>query len=165
MAEEQETTKETPVEEKKAPVTSAGSGKLAVILVRGMVSLTHSVKDTLRILKLGRKNTCVVVDDTPIIRGMIKKIKDFVTWGEISDARFAELVEKRGEEFKGRLQDSKKKYSYSALEISGKKYKTYFRLNPPRKGFGRKGVKVAFKVGGALGYRGEKMDDLIERML
>ncbi len=158
---EQETQK--PVQEEKKP-TSQG-GKLAVILVRGMVGLTHPVKDTLRILKLGRKNTCVVVDDTPITRGMIMKVKDFVTWGEISDATFAQLVEKRGEEFKGRLEDSKKKYTYNALDVQGTKYKKYFRLNPPRKGFGRKGVKVAFTNGGALGYRGDKMNDLIARML
>lgn len=80
---EQETTTETPVqEEKKAPATPQG-GKLAVILVRGMVGLTHQVKDTLRILKLNRKNMCVVVDDTPVTRGMIMKVKDFVTWGRL----------------------------------------------------------------------------------
>ena len=43
--------------------------------------------------------------------------------------------------------------------------KKFFRLSPPRKGFGRKGIKFAFTKGGALGYRGIKINDLIKRML
>ena len=30
---------------------------------------------------------------------------------------------------------------------------------------GRKGIKTAFKVGGGLGYRGKKINDLVKRML
>ena len=40
-----------------------------------------------------------------------------------------------------------------------------FRLNPPRGGFERKGIKVSFNSGGALGYRGEKINSLIKKML
>ena len=141
------------------------TGKISVVLVRGLVGVTQKVKDTLTLLHLNRKNSCVVVDDTPSVRGMIRKVKDFVTWGPISVELFAELVEKKGEEYQGRLQDSKGKYSYKVLSVNGKNYKPYFRLHPPRKGFGRKGVKVAFKVGGALGDRGDKMEDLVKRML
>ncbi|MBI2669176.1 uL30 family ribosomal protein [Candidatus Woesearchaeota archaeon] len=139
--------------------------KLAIVLVRGAVGLTQPVKDTLHTLRLGRKNFCVIVPDTPAYRGMIQKVKDMVTWGEISEEMFEELVKVRGEPFLSRTTDAKKKYSYAVLEHKGKKYKPYFRLNPPRKGFGRKGIKMAFVAGGALGYRKEKMDDLIKRML
>lgn len=131
-------------------------GKLAVVLVRGMVKVVRPVKETLAMLNLHRKNHCVVIDDTPAYHGMLIKVKDYVTWGEIDDATFAELVQKRGQ-----LSDGRKK----SLEVNGKKYKRYFALNPPRKGFGRKGIKRSFKVGGALGYRGEKMNDLLKRML
>ena len=144
---------------------TAKSGKLAIVLVRGVVGVTQSVKDTLSLLKLNRKNHCVVIDNNPVNLGMIKKVKDFITWGEIDEDTFKELVEKRGAEFQARLTDRKEKYSYKSLEINGKKYKPYFRLNPPKKGFGRKGIKVAFKVGGGLGYRAEKINDLIKRML
>lgn len=144
---------------------TAKSGKIAVILVRGMVAVTQSVKDTLSLLRLNRKNHCVVIDNNPVNLGMIKKVKDFITWGEIDEEMFKELVDKRGEEFQARLTDRKEKYSYKSLEINGRKYKPYFRLNPPKKGFGRKGIKVAFKVGGGLGYRADKINDLIKRML
>ncbi len=136
------------------PKTSPG--KLAVVLVRGMVKVIKPVKDTLAMLNLYRKNHCVVVDDTPSYRGMLIKVKDYVTWGKIDDNTFAELVQKRGQ-----LSDGRRK----SLEVNGKKYQRYFALNPPRKGFGRKGIKRAFKIGGALGDRGEKMNDLVKRML
>ncbi len=139
--------------------------KLAVVLVRGQAELTQPMLDTLTSLRLYRKNTCVVVDDTPVIRGMITMVKDFVTWGEITEEVFQELVQKRGKIFLARQQDGHKIYSYKTLQVQGKKYKPYFTLNPPRKGFGRKGIKMAFAAGGALGYRGEKINDLLKRMM
>ena len=68
------------------------SSKLAAILVRGFVSMERSAKDTLLMLKLTHKNRCVVVNNTPAIVGMIKKVKDYITWGEISEDTFKELV-------------------------------------------------------------------------
>ena len=146
-------------------VKTEPQAKLAVVLVRGMVNVTQSVKDTLKMLKLNRKNHCVIIANNPVNVGMLRKVKDYATWGELDENTFKELVEKRGEEYKSRLGDFKKKYSYKVLEVNGKKYKPYFRLNPPRKGFGRKGIKMAFNVGGALGYRKEKINDLVQRML
>jgi large subunit ribosomal protein L30 len=157
-------TQESKVE-KKVEVKSNQNGKLAVILVRGLVNVSKPIKDTLAMLKLTRKNNCVVIADNVINRGMIKKVKDYITWGEISEDTYKELVDKRGSEYLGRETDSKKKYSYKTLENNGKKLKTYFRLNPPRKGFGRKGIKMPFKLGGGLGYRGNKIDDLLKRMI
>lgn len=139
--------------------------KIAVILVRGLVKVPQPVKDTLQLLRLKRKNCCVVVDNNPVNKGMLKKVKDYATWGEIDESTFKELVAKRGKEYKGRLTDNKKKYNYKVLEFDGKGYKPYFCLNPPRKGFGRKGIKMAFKVGGALAYRGDKINDLLKRMI
>ena len=168
MAEKTETEPSTPanveVKEETSSVTKK-SGKIAVILVRGMVGLSKSVKDTLLMLNLSRKNHCVIIVDNPVNRGMIKKVKDFITWGEIDNDTFKELLNKRGQLFQGRETDLKNKYHYSLFEHEGKKYKKYFTLSPPRKGFGRKGIKMPFKLGGALGNRGDKINDLIMRML
>ena len=130
--------------------------KLAVVLVRGMVKVVKPVKETLAMLNLHRKNHCVVIDNTPAYKGMLLRVKDYITWGEIDDAVFAELVQKRGQILLG---------EGKALEFNGKKYKRYFALNPPRKGFGRNGIKRSFTIGGALGNRGEKINDLVKRML
>lgn len=152
--------------EREAKIKTVPSGKLAVILVRGTVNVTQAVKDTLTPFHLSRKNHCVIVESTPAVLGRLDKVKDFVTWGEIDEPTFKELVEKRGKEYKSRVKDSKGKYTYQKFfDFNGKIYKKYFRLNPPRKGFGRKGIKVSFRAGGALGYRGEKINDLIGRML
>jgi len=125
--------------------------KIAIVRVRGDITLKTSIKNTLKMLKLYRKNYCVVYDSKPSILGMVQKIKDYVTWGEIDQETLKLLKEKRGEKTK----DKKGK------EIM----KPYFRLNPPRKGFGRKGIKAPFTIGGALGNRKEKINDLIKRMV
>ena len=140
--------------------------KIATVRVRGSVKLNKKVKSTLNLLRLYRKNFCVVVDDIPSFKGMIKKVKDYVTYGEIDEATYKLLVEKRGEEYKGREQDSKGKIKYKKFILAnGKKIKPFFRLNPPKKGFGRKGIKVSFKAHGALDYRGNKINDLLKRMI
>lgn len=159
--------KESKTEVKSENKAQAGrsSQKLAIIVIRGNVNNPRDVIDTLEMLNLYRKNHCTVVENTPSYLGMINKIKDFVAWGEINDATYKELVAKRGEEFNERTSDSKNKYNYKYLEFNGKKYKKYFRLSPPRKGFGKKGIKAGFNAGGVLGYWGEKINDLIARML
>ena len=146
-------------------MASLSSSRIAAILVRGVVKGSQPLKDTLRILNLSRKNHCVVIDNTPVFRGMMQKAKDYLTWGEISEDTFQKLLAARGKEIRERTHDRKGKYAYHSLDVNGKKFLPYFTLNSPRKGFGRKGVKVSFKAGGALGYRGEKLNDLILRML
>ena len=140
--------------------------KIAVVRVRGSVNLRKEVRDTLNLLRLYRKNFCIVVEDTPSSKGMIKKVKDYITYGEIDDETYKLLVEKRGEEYKGREQDKKGKIKYTKFILAnGKKIKPFLRLNPPKKGFGRKGIKVSFKAHGALGYRGNKINELLKRMI
>ncbi|MBU1204982.1 MAG: uL30 family ribosomal protein [Nanoarchaeota archaeon] len=144
--------------------TELNKKRLAVIRIRGQTGIKKDIKDTLKMLCLYRSNYCVVVDDS--LLGMIKKAKDYVTWGEIDDETYNLLVEKRGEEFKGRETDSKKKINYKKfIIVNNKKYKKYFRLSPPRGGFERKGIKTPFTKSGALGYRKEKINDLIKKMI
>ncbi len=144
---------------------ASGMPKIAAILLRGTVKAPHDVIDTINFLKLYRKNHCVLYPKTPAIEGMLRKVKDYITWGQISDVTVEQLFQKRGLPWHGPLKDSKEQYAYTHVEYNGKMYKPYFRLNPPRKGFGRKGIKVAFRAGGGLGDRAEHMNDLILRML
>lgn len=139
------------MEEKKVEKKEEKPKKIAIVKVRGSVTLKKSIKDTLKMLKLYRKNYCVVYDATPPILGMVNKIKDYVTWGEINQETLNLLIEKRGEKTK----DKKGK------EIA----KPFFRLSPPRGGFGRKGIKIPFSLSGGLGNRKEKINDLIKRMI
>lgn len=140
--------------------------KIAIVRVRGSIHLRRDIKDALNLLRLYRQNYCILVEDNPSYRGMIKKIKDYVTYGEIDDETYKELLAKRGEEYKGREEDRKSKIKYKKfILVEGKKIKPFFRLNPPLKGFGRKGIKVGYKAHGALGYRGVKINELLKRMI
>ena len=154
-----------PASTKSVTQSTSNKKQLAVVLVRGMTGMRAPVKDTLYMLRLRRKNHCVIVPNTPALVGMLVKVKDYITWGEVDEGTFEELVAARGEMFQEPFMDRKRKYSYKCLEFKGKKYKPYFRLNPPRQGFGRKGVKVSFRAGGSLGYRGEEMNSLLKRMM
>lgn len=140
--------------------------KIAVIRISGRVGLKGEIKDTFNMLRLYRKNYCVILPATPDILGMINRVKDYITWGEIDDTTYKLLIQKRGQEFKGRETDTKRKIKYKTfITIGEKKYKPFFRLNPPRGGFERKGTKLPFHLGGALGYRAGKIADLIKRMI
>ena len=154
------------MEEKNQKSKPAEEKKIAVIRIRGLTGVRHDINKTLNELRLYKKNYCVVVPKNENYVGMIKKIKDYVTWGDIDENTYKSLVDKRAEEYKGRTSDSKGKISYNKFEeVDGKKIKKIFRLNSPKKGYGRKGIKVSFKSGGALDYRGDKINDLLKRMI
>ena len=72
--------------------------KIAIIRIRGMTNVRGDIDKTLKMLNLNNKNHCVVVEQNPTNMGMIKKIKDYVTYGPITDETFKLLVEKRGVE-------------------------------------------------------------------
>ena len=137
------------------------SGKrLAVIRLRGRTGIRADVEATLTHLNLQRINNCVIVDESPVILGMLRKAKDYITWGQIDAETLRLLVEKRGEA----ATDNDKSNGKTA-GFNGKIYKRYFRLSPPKGGLGRRGIKAAFAKSGALGNRGEKINDLIKRMI
>jgi len=72
------------------------SRKLLVIRLRGQVDLHPDVKHTLKLLRLHKKFHAVLVDESPSILGMLRKISNYVTWGEIDKDTLAVLLERRG---------------------------------------------------------------------
>lgn len=117
--------------------------KIAVIRIKGQVGLNSDVKETLHRLRIRRKYACVVFENpSDVHKGMIKSVRNFVAYGEMSDATYKKLVDARG-----------KKDSEGNL-------KPFFRLHPPR---GGAKTKVHYPKG-ILGENKE-MDKLVERML
>ncbi len=153
--------------------------KLALIRLRSGIRAKGEVRDTLAMLRLHRVNHLVLVDDNPSYKGMVQKVKDYITWGEIDKETLVKLLRKRGRLVGNRpITDEyvREKLGMSIDEFAEKvvngemrltdlpNIKPVFRLHPPRGGL--KGTKKrSFREGGALGYRGEKINDLIERML
>ncbi len=137
---------------------------ICVIRIRGQVGINKDVKETLYRLRLRRKYSCIVINPTKEQSGMIKKIRNFVAFGEIKKDVLEKLIEKRGQ----LINKEKKIHAKKVIEEleKGKKYeelnlKPFFRLHPPRKGIKS---KLHFPKG-VLGNHKEKINELIKRML
>ncbi len=126
----------------EAPKKAAAKGKLAVIKIRGQINVGRKKTELMNALKIYKKNSCSILDDTPSIRGMLNNLNNRVTWGEVDESTIKELNEKRGKN-------------------KGNPY----CLNPPKGGFERKGIKAPYSIGGALGYRGKEIIKLIKKMI
>lgn len=151
----------------------------AAIRVRGTVNIRGSISDTLKMLRLNRVNHCVILPNNPATEGMLRKAKDYITWGELRPETLAKLILKKGRLESGKgITDAyvKKNAKYKSLIAFSKavcedkekfvnleSVKPVIRLHPPIKGY--EGIKRTFVEGGALGYRGEKINDLIDRMI
>jgi large subunit ribosomal protein L30 len=152
---------------------------LAVVRIRGTISASKEVRETLEMLNLTRNNYAILVDNRPSFIGMLKTAQSFITWGEASKETVYRLIKESG-----RLAGNKKltdeyaqKIGYKSLEELAEavascrveywklpNIKPVFRLHPPTKGFKEK-IKKSYGMGGELGYRKEKINELIERMI
>lgn len=153
-------------------------GLLAVIRLRGRVDQSKRKRTILKLLNLTRANHAAIIPNDKTHRGMLLKVQDAVTWGEINKTTAKELLRKRG-----RITGNKpltrsflKQYDFKSIPdftnalFEGKAdmrriedLKPIFRLHPPRKGF--RSVKKPYALKGDLGYRGEEINKLIERMM
>ena len=152
---------------------------IAAVRVRGTTLARGDVIDTLRMLRLTRANHCVILPDTPSTRGMLVKVQNYVTWGEITAQMIARLLLKRGHVTGGKsLTDAfvKSNSKYSSIwdfaqalakneaapgDIEG--LSPVLRLQPPRKGY--RSIKHTFVSGGDLGGRGKEIENLLTRMI
>ena len=151
----------------------------AVVRVRGTVNIKPDIRKTLELLRLTRTNHCVLVEENEIYKGMLQKVKDYTAWGELSKDTLNKLMKSKAKLIgEKELTDEyiKSSTSFGNIEkmsdaiIENKikfkeipEIKPLFRLNPPKKGF--EGIKKSYKNGGALGYRGKEINNLIERMI
>ena len=110
---------------------------------------------------------------------MLQVIKDYCTWGEIDEATLAALIRARGKVVGDKALDDaylKENSEFATVDEMAKAIiennykmkdvvgvKPIFRLHPPIKGY--EGNKRSFQNGGALGYRGAKINDLVNRMI
>jgi large subunit ribosomal protein L30 len=118
---------------------------ICIIRIVGQVGLDKDIKETLNRLRLNKKYSCVVLDLTKEQEGMLKKVRSFVAYGEISEETYKELLKVRGR------------------KDSEGKLKPYFRLHPPRKGIDSRKHFGVDK--GVLGNNGAEINKLVMRML
>jgi large subunit ribosomal protein L30 len=150
----------------------------AVIKVRGTISAQREARETLEMLRIPKTNNAILIDNRPSYMGMLYRVQNYVTWGEVSKETVAMLLKERGRLAGG------KKLTDEAVEAMGYKsidaladaiasckvefqklpnVQPIFKLRPPSKGFKGK-TKKSYAAGGEAGYRGEKISELIKRM-
>jgi len=150
-----------------------------VIRLKGTISTKPKIKRTLELLNLQRTHHAAVLPENPVTEGMLRVVKDYVTWGEVDAKLLADIIRKRGEltGHKPVTDEYIKNHSKyksvdefaSAISKGEAKYtdlpdiKPIIRLPPPKKGY--RSLKRSFNDGGDLGYRGKEIATLIERML
>ena len=151
----------------------------AVVKVRGTIRAQREARETLNMLRLARSNHAVLIDNRPSFIGMLYRVQNYVTWGEVSKETVAMLLKKRG-----RLAGDKKltdgytkKIGYKSIDALAEaianckaeyqklpNIQPLFKLPPPSKGFKGK-TKKSYSAGGEAGYRGEAINELLKRMV
>lgn len=151
----------------------------AVVRVQAGIDVDPKARDTMKMLRLTRANHCVLVPRTGEVKGMLDVAKDYITWGEIDLETTVELLEKRGKlvgdhpltedhlaeatEY-GSIGDLAEALAEGDVRLSDlPDVKPVLRLQPPRKGFAS--TKNPYGEGGALGYRGQDINELLARMV
>ncbi|NCN86381.1 hypothetical protein GW932_00970 [archaeon] len=116
---------------------------IAAIRIRGQINLNKEVVETLSRLRLRKKYACVVLENPNEAQlGMIKKMRNFISYGEISKETYEKLVKERG-----------KKDTQGNL-------KPFFRLHPPRGG-----ANTKFHYPKGILGENKEINELILRML
>ncbi|HKL23867.1 MAG TPA: uL30 family ribosomal protein [Candidatus Nanoarchaeia archaeon] len=163
--EKKETNKTEKPQEKDNNKNNKTEKMNVVIRIKGQVGIKRKLVEGLKRLGLNTKYSCVVLKGNQAEKGMLKRLRDYLAYGEISEEDFKELLEKRSKVVNG---NEKKPSSDEIIKgfNKGKKLKEMniqpvFRLHPPRKGIKSKQRYPQ----GVLGYHGEKINELLKRML
>ncbi|MGA7845465.1 MAG: 50S ribosomal protein L30, partial [Thermoplasmata archaeon] len=144
-----------------------------VVRVRGGIHSRHDIQQTLRELHLTRANHATVVPEEPSFRGMLMATQGYVTWGEAEAETVQVLLAARGETRTGVRLSAPKEDTPPVAELATsvlggglarvKTLKPLVRLAPPKGGW--KSTKKPYSLGGALGYRGRAINDLVKKMI
>ncbi len=151
--------------------------KLAVLRLRGTVNVEKETRDTLHMLRLEKPHHCIVIDDRASYKGMLQKVKDHVTFGEIDKEIFTPLLLKWGrlpgdrrideeyiQEKTGKtVEEYVDDFFESRADLDDLGIKKIFRLHPPSKGY--KNVSLNYAQGGSSGYRGKEINSLLKRII
>ena len=148
-----------------------------VVRVRGTIHAKHEIVETLRFLHLTRANHATVVPESAQYKGMLVRAQGYITWGEANPETVGLLLRERGFTTTGaRINESTLGAEVPAKDVPEltksvllegmppvKGIRPLFRLKAPKGGW--KSTKKPFGLGGALGYRGASINDLVRRMV
>jgi large subunit ribosomal protein L30 len=148
-----------------------------VVRVRGTVHAKREIVETLRHLHLTRANHATVLPEVPEYRGMLIRAQGYITWGEADPETVGLLLHERGVTASGaRVSATTLGSEVGAKDLPEltqsvlhggmppvRGLRPLFRLKAPKGGW--RSTKKPFGLGGALGYRGKAINDLVRRMV
>lgn len=152
---------------------------IVAIRIRGIIRSSRSVRDTLQSLNLTKTHHAVLIDNRKSYLGMLRSAQNFLTWGEVTKETMNKLIRERGkiagnkkltDEYAQKIgRTSLNKLIDSIYNCNLEYWKLpdiqpVFKLHPPSKGFKGK-IKKAYGMGGETGYRKEKINELMNRMI
>jgi len=167
---------------KEAPSEILKGNCIIAVRLRGEAGVSSDVEATLNMLRLPRKHNAVLIYKKPDALGMLRKAKDYITWGEANKELLSMLFRKRcrpqganelaAKWLKEKLQVTSIERLAEAIERAeiplSRLYEAgvppVFRLHPPKGGFNR-ALKRPFADGGELGDRGAEITFLVSRMI
>jgi len=148
-----------------------------VVRIKGTVNIPMWAKTTLDGLNLDKRFRATIVPESDEYLGMLRKVKEEVSWTKADAGIVKELLEKRGRKTgykpitKSDLPKEYKSMDDFATAIAENKIamsklegiKPWFALSPPKGGFKRK-TKTQYAQNGILGEDGELVE-IVKRML
>ncbi len=147
-----------------------------IVRVRGTIHARHDIVDTLEYLHLTRPNHATVLPETSNVRGMLAKVQGYVTWGEADPETLGLVLAARGETVEGGplraasggastdpgIPELARAIASGGLPAAAR-LKPLFRLKAPKGGW--RSTKKPYALGGALGYRGRAVNELVRKMI
>lgn len=167
-----------PVKKEPTPEKSY----LLAIRLKGNFGMPWPIEKALETLRLRRKFNAVLLENTRPNVGMLRTVKDFVTWGEAKKIDIAALLRERGEFSSGAAMTDetiREKFGESSVQelalaltqgrislrtLWQKGLNPVFRLHPPSGGF-EGSIKRAYGSRGELGRREATLSSLLTRMV
>ena len=137
---------------------------IIAIRISGLVEMPPTEKETLFRMRLRKKYTAVLLKETSENINLLQKVRNFIAYGKLNPATYEALISKRAKPLGGTKTKIDSKKIIETIEKSGVDnagIKPFFGLHPPRGGIKS---KIHFPKG-ILGDNGDKINDLVGRML
>lgn len=149
-----------------------------VVRMKGTVNIPNWAELTLENLHLHKKFRATLIPENEQTLGMLRKIKEIVSWTSVDENFIKDFIEKHGRisssnKLSNLNEENMKRYDLNKIvsditkndiylsSVEG--IKPWFALNPPKGGFKKKS-KLSYSQNGILGENKELMD-LVKRMM
>jgi large subunit ribosomal protein L30 len=148
-----------------------------VVRIKGTVNVPHWAKLTLSSLHLDKKFRATIIPENDQTLGMLRKVKDIISWTKADDAIITDLLKSKGRKIGyKKIENGDLPEEYNTFEsfskalandsITFSKVKTikpWFALSPPKGGFKRR-TKVQASQEGTLGNNNDLIE-IVRRMI